>query len=123
MGQIPRSGPVNALTGPHDGSAGGANAATAVLRFYPRSAKRPPITCGQKGSPSVAAHRMRLNVSRAASSVIRIMRARLNERAALLSKNCCDIGPNPVSGSDLAAAVEIERQLDYIPGDDHDDGA
>jgi hypothetical protein len=30
---------------------------------------------------------------------------------------------NPSSGSDLAIAVEIERQLDYIPGDDHDDGA
>jgi hypothetical protein len=44
-------------------------------------------------------------------------------RAAALSKKCCDMGPNPVSGSTLAVAVEIERQLDYIPGDDQDDGA
>jgi hypothetical protein len=52
-----------------------------------------------------------------------MMRVRLNVRAAVLSKKCCDMGPNPLSGSALAVAVEIERQLDYIPGDDHDDGA
>jgi hypothetical protein len=51
------------------------------------------------------------------------MRVRLNVRAALLSKKCCDMGPNPVSGSARAVAVEIERQLNYIPGDDHGDGA
>lgn len=33
------------------------------------------------------------------------------------------MGPNPVSGWACTAAVEIERQLDYIPGDDRDDGA
>lgn len=32
-------------------------------------------------------------------------------------------GANPLSGWTLVIAVEIERQLDYIPGDDHDDGA
>jgi hypothetical protein len=66
---------------------------------------------------------MRLNVSRASSSVIRMIRARLKVRAAALSKKCCDMGPNPLSGSALAVNVEIERQLDYIPGDDHDGGA
>jgi hypothetical protein len=51
------------------------------------------------------------------------MLLRLNVRAAALSKKCCDMGPNPVSGPALAIVVEIERQLDYIPGDDHDSGA
>jgi len=32
------------------------------------------------------------------------------------------MGPNPLSGSATAVAVEIERQLDYIPWDDHDEG-
>jgi hypothetical protein len=50
------------------------------------------------------------------------MLLRLNVRAAALSKKCCDMGPNPLSGSALAIAVETELQLDYIPGDDHDDG-
>jgi hypothetical protein len=54
--------------------------------------------CGQKGSPLVVPHRMRLNVSRASSSGIRIMRARLNVRAAPLSKKCCDKGPILVRG-------------------------
>jgi hypothetical protein len=49
--------------------------------------------------------------------------ARLGVRTAALSKKCCDMGPNPLSGSAPAVAVEIERQLDYIPGDDHDGGA
>jgi hypothetical protein len=52
-----------------------------------------------------------------------MMLVRLNVRAAALSKKCYHIGPNPVSGSSFAVAVEIKRQLDYIPGDDHDDGA
>jgi hypothetical protein len=38
---------------------------------------------------------MRLNVSRASSSVIRMMRVRLNVRAAALSKKCSDMGPIP----------------------------
>jgi hypothetical protein len=33
------------------------------------------------------------------------------------------MGPNPVSGPAVAVTVEIERQLDYILGDGHDDGA
>ena len=74
-------------------------------------------------SPSVDAHRIRLKVSRASSSVIRMMRLRLSVRAAALSKKCCDLGPNPLLGSPLAVAVEIELQLNYIPGNDHDDGA
>jgi len=45
-----------------------------------------------------------------------------SDRAAGLIKKCRDMGPNPLSGSALAIAVEIERQLDYIPGDDHDAG-
>jgi hypothetical protein len=65
---------------------------------------------------------MRLKVSRASSSVIRKMWLRLNVRAAALSKKCCDIGPNPLSGKGPCAAVEIELQLDYIPTDDHDAG-
>jgi hypothetical protein len=47
----------------------------------------------------------------------------LSVRAAALNKKCCDMGPNPVSGSALAITVEIERQLDYVPIDDHDSGA
>jgi hypothetical protein len=31
-------------------------------------------------------------------------------------------GTDPLLGISLAADVEIERQLDYIPRDDHDDG-
>src|SRR5947208_9789468 len=46
-----------------------------------------------------------------------------SDRAAGLIRKCCDMGPNPLSGWTCAAAVEIERQLDYIPGDDRDDGA
>jgi len=50
------------------------------------------------------------------------MPLRLKLRACGLNKKCCDMGPNPLSGSTPAIAVEIELQLDYIPGDDHDDG-
>ena len=45
------------------------------------------------------------------------------DRAPGDNKKCCDMGPNPLSGSALAVAVEIERQLDYIPGDDCDAGS
>jgi hypothetical protein len=62
-------------------------------------------------------------VSNASASVMRMICARLSVRAAGLSKKCCDMGSNPLSGRALCvAAVEIERQLDYIPGDDCDDG-
>src|SRR5437762_1751852 len=65
---------------------------------------------------------MRLKVSCASSSVMRKIWLRLNVRAAALSRKCCDMGPNPLSGSTLAIAVETELQLDYIPTDDHDAG-
>jgi hypothetical protein len=52
-----------------------------------------------------------------------MMEASDNDRAFADNKKCCDMGPNPLSGSALVVAVEIELQLDYIPGDDHDDGA
>jgi hypothetical protein len=51
-----------------------------------------------------------------------MIRLRLKERALGLSKKCCDMGPNPLSGLALAIAVETELQLDYIPTDDHDAG-
>jgi hypothetical protein len=52
-----------------------------------------------------------------------MMRLKLKVRAAGLSRKCCDMGPNPLSGLALVMPVEIELQLDYIPRDDHDDGA
>jgi hypothetical protein len=57
---------------------------------------------------------MRLNVSRASSSLIRMMRVRLKVRAAALSKKCCDMGSIHVGGSIPFVTVEIERQLDYV---------
>lgn len=57
---------------------------------------------------------MRLKVSRASSSDIRKMLLRLNERACGLNKKCCDMGSIHAEGSIPLAAVEIERQLDYI---------
>jgi hypothetical protein len=51
-----------------------------------------------------------------------MMRARLSVRAAALSKKCCDMGSIHVGKPTPLVAVEIERQLDYIPGDDRDDG-
>jgi hypothetical protein len=59
----------------------------------------------------------------ASSSDIRIISRSDNVRAAGLSKKCCGIGSSPLSGIDLSAAVEIERQLDYIPADDRDAGS
>ena len=59
---------------------------------------------------------MRLNVSRAASSVIRMMRARLSVRAAALSKKCCDKGPILVRG------FGRRGQLSILRGAGHDFG-
>src|SRR3954464_4820135 len=59
---------------------------------------------------------MRLNVSRASSSVIRMMRVRLSERAAALSKKCCDKGPILVSG------IGRRGHLSILRGAGHDFG-
>jgi hypothetical protein len=79
--------------------------------------------CGQNGSPPFAANRIAAKRACASSSLIRMMSRSESVRATGLKRKCCDMGPNPLSGSGLAIAVEIERQLDYIPGDDHDGGA
>jgi len=56
-------------------------------------------------------------------SLIRLMSASESVRAAGLKRKCRDKGASPSKETSQAIAVEIERQLDYIPGEDHDSGA
>jgi len=46
----------------------------------------------------------------------------LKLRAAGLIKKCCAKGTDPSHGIVPVISVEFERQLDYIPTNDHDDG-
>src|SRR5580704_1844253 len=59
---------------------------------------------------------MRLNVSRASSSVIRMMRVRLKVRASGLSKKCCD------KGSILVGRIGRRSRLGILRGAGHDFG-